>query len=328
MKHLASSAAALALATGLSAALPATPAFAETPAISAEFPYAKKTVGVLGSTMAYVDEGSGPVVLFLHGNPTSSYLWRNILPYAVDNHRVIAVDLIGMGDSGKPAIGYTFAEQAAYLDAFIAELGLTEITLVVHDWGSALGMRYARLNEGNVTGLAFMEAIIPPAFPAAAYEALGPEYSELMRNLRTEGIGEAMVLEQNFFIEKVLFEYGVMRPLTEVERDAYRAPFPSPESRLPTLVWPRQLPIGGSPSDTVAEITANGAWLAETDLPKILFYAEPGAILPPQVAEMLKAQLKNIETVFVGPGLHFLQEDRPHEIGAALSDWLDRQSAN
>ncbi|MEM8553058.1 MAG: haloalkane dehalogenase [Pseudomonadota bacterium] len=299
-----------------------TAAGAEAGAISAEFPYSKETVSVLDSTMAYVDEGDGPVVLFLHGNPTSSYLWRNIIPYVSDDHRAIAVDLIGMGDSGKPNIGYTFEEHAAYLDAFIEELGLEDITFVIHDWGSVLGMRYARLNESNTRGIAFMEAIVPPAMPAPNYEAMGPEVGELFRNLRTQGVGEEMMLQNNFFVETVMPQFGVLRDLSDEEMAAYRAPFPTPESRLPTLVWPRQIPIGGQPAETTAVVLENGKWLQETDLPKLYFAATPGSLNPQAVAEFFASSLPNIEVVNVGAGLHFIQEDQPHAIGEALRRWL------
>ena len=152
-----------------------------------------------GRNLAYVDVGSGPVVLFLHGNPTSSHLWRNIIPYVSGNDRAIAVDLIGMGDSAKPEIEYTFANHAAFVDGFIETLDLENITLVVHDWGSALGMRYARLNESNMRAMAFMEAIIPRGVPVPSYESMGP-VGNVSRNMRTKGVGEKMILEENFFI--------------------------------------------------------------------------------------------------------------------------------
>ena len=291
--------------------------------ISAAFPFEKSFIEVNGSQMAYVDEGEGPVVLFLHGNPTSSYLWRNIIPYVSDNHRVIAVDLIGMGDSDKPAIDYTFADHATYLDSFIEALELNDITLVVHDWGSVLGMRYARLNEKNVRALAFMEAIVPPALPAPSYEAMGEEVGELFRNLRTPGVGEEMVLENNFFVEVILPQFGVMRSLSDEEMEMYRQPFLTTESRQPTLQWPREIPIEGEPAETSEIVLANGEWLYLTDLPKLYFYAEPGALNPAPVSDYIKTNAKNIETVFVGSGLHFIQEDHPHEIGRALSNWLD-----
>jgi len=294
--------------------------------ISAEFPFDKKTVAVLGSNMAYVDEGTGPVVLFLHGNPTSSYLWRNVIPHVVNaGYRAIAPDLIGMGDSGKPKIGYTFDDHAAYLVAFIEATGLQDITLAIHDWGSALGMRYARLHQGNVRALVFMEAIIPPAFPAASYDVLG-EAGELFKAFRTEGVGEEMVLTNNFFVEELLPKMGVARGLTAQEMAHYRAPFPTPESRLPTLQWPRELPISGSPKATHDAITANGEWLTGSSIPKLYFYASPGALNPAPVVQWIVANIPNLETRFLGRGFHFLQEDHPDLIGSGIADWLRRQA--
>ena len=292
------------------------------PTISADFPYTKKTIAVLQSEMAFVDEGDGPVVLFLHGNPTSSYLWRNIIPYVSEDYRAIAVDLIGMGDSGKPDIAYTFEEHAAYLDAFIAKLELEDVTLVIHDWGSVLGMRYARMNEDNVRAMAFMEAIVPPAMPAPSYEAMGLEVGELFRNLRTEGVGEDMVLDNNFFVETVLPKFGVMRELTDAEMEAYRAPYSTPDSRRPTLMWPRLIPIGGEPARTTEVVLANGRWLEASTLPKLYFAATPGSLNPQSVVDYFANNLTNIDVIDVGEGLHFIQEDQPHAIGSALSDWL------
>ena len=177
--------------------------------ISPDFPFAKIHAELKNGTIAFVDEGVGQPVLFLHGNPTSSYLWRNIIPYVSGDYRVVAPDLIGMGDSSKPDISYTFEESAAYIDALIDHLALENIILVVHDWGSVIGMRYARQNPENVAGLVFMEALIPPAIPAPSYDALGPEAGEMFRALRTDGIGEEMVLEGNFFVEEILGKVGV-----------------------------------------------------------------------------------------------------------------------
>ncbi len=292
--------------------------------ISAEFMFEKKAVEIEGSTIAYVDEGEGQPVLFLHGNPTSSYLWRNILPYVTEGYRAIAPDLIGMGDSGKPDIGYTLEEHIRFMDGFIDAMGLQDIILVVHDWGSVIGMRHARLNPENVAAIALMEAILPPSMPAPSYEAMGPEIGELFRNLRTPEIGEEMVLKGNFFVEEVLPKFGVFRAMTEAEMAAYRAPFPTPESRLPTLQWPREIPIGGEPAYATGEVLANGEWLRASPIPKLLFYAEPGALIPYPAVEELSARLDNLEIRFVGAGLHFLQEEHPHIIGQGLRDWLRR----
>jgi len=291
---------------------------------SASMPYAKKSVNILGSEMAYVDEGKGPVVIFLHGNPTSSYLWRNIMPFVADDHRVIAPDLIGMGDSAKPDIEYTFADHARYLDAFIAELELEDVVLVVHDWGSALGLRFARLNEANVKGIAFMEAIVPPALPAPSLEAMGPQNAQLFETLRTPGVGEEMVLNNNFFVEEVLGKIGVATPLSAEVLENYRRPFPNPESRIPTLVWPRQIPIAGEPSDTTQEVAANGQWLLQSEMPKLMFAVTPGALMPPPVVQFLQSNLTNVEAVDLGAGVHFVQEDHPEEIGTAIDGWLKR----
>jgi haloalkane dehalogenase len=293
--------------------------------ISSEFPFTKQTANVLDSTMTYVDEGAGPVVLFLHGNPTSSYLWRNVIPHVVaGGYRAIAPDLIGMGDSGKPDIGYTFGEHAAYLDALIEKLDLKDITLVIHDWGSGLGMRYARLNSDNVRAMAFMEAIVPPFMPVPSYEAMGEEMGGMFKALRTDGVGEDMVLINNMFVEQILPEFGVLRQMTEAEMAHYRAPYPTPESRLPTLQWPREVPIGGEPQATVDAITANGEWLVSSDIPKLFFYVTPGALNPEPVVQWLIANVQNMETRFLGAGAHFVQEDHPEAIGRGVADWLRR----
>ncbi|WP_299286999.1 haloalkane dehalogenase [uncultured Tateyamaria sp.] len=305
------------------AVMSALPAHAEEFTPSADMPFEKKSVEVNGSKMTYVDEGDGPVVLFLHGNPTSSYLWRNIIPFVTDTHRAIAPDLIGMGDSDKPDIDYTFADHAEYLDGFIEALGLQDITLVIHDWGSVLGMRYARLNEGNVKAVAFMEAGIPPALPAPSLEAMGEPSAQLFGMLRSPA-GEEAVLQGNFFVEEVLGKMAVATPLSQEVLDNYRAPFPTPESRKPTLVWPRQVPIAGEPADTAEVITANGDWLYSTDMPKLMFHVAPGALMPPPVVEYVKANASNLEDVFLGPCVHFVQEDHPAAIGRALRDWVDR----
>jgi haloalkane dehalogenase len=267
-------------------------------------------------------------VLFLHGNPTSSYLWRNIIPHVVNTgYRAIAPDLIGMGDSGKPKIAYTFDQHAQYLDAFIEATGLQDVTLAIHDWGSALGMRYARLNPHNVGGLVFMEAIIPPAFPAASYDVLG-KAGKLFKAFRTEGVGEEMILANNYFVEELLPKMGVARGLTANEMDHYRAPYLTRESRLPTLQWPRELPISGSPKATHDAIIASGEWLTASPIPKLYFYASPGALNPAPVAQWIVANVPNLESRFLGRGTHFLQEDHPELIGTGIADWLRRNKSS
>lgn len=306
---------------------PATPAEQSRqigPTISGDFPFESHFLEVKGSRMHYVDVGTGDPILFIHGNPTSSYLWRNIIPYAVPHGRAIAVDLIGMGKSDQPDLDYRFKTHAAYLEEFINKLDLTNITLVIHDWGSALGMDFARRHPNRVKAIAFMEAIIPPAFPQPSYEAMGQGVGEFFRSIKTEGVGEKMILEDNMFVEVVLPRMATLRTLSEQERQVYRTPYPTPQSRIPTLVWPREIPIGGEPADVTKIVLANDGWLKETDIPKIMFYADPGSLGGPQVAAYMSKTLKNIETLYVGPGIHFIQEDRPHEIGRGLADWLRR----
>ncbi len=292
--------------------------------ISAEMPYAKKRVDVLDSQMTYVDVGQGPTVVFLHGNPTSSYLWRNVIPPVVsEGYRAIAPDLIGMGDSDKPDIEYTFQDHYAYLSTFLDALDSDSMTLVIHDWGSALGMRYARENPKRVNALAYMEAIVAPGMPVPSLEAMGPEIGGLFGALRSPA-GIDMVLGNNFFVEEVLPKFGVARTLSEAEMAAYRAPYKTRESRLPTLVWPRQIPINGEPINVVAHIEKNSSWLVKSPIPKLLFWAEPGSLMPKAAVDWHIANVPNLETRFLGAGLHFLQEDHPQLIGSGLSDWLRR----
>lgn len=296
--------------------------------ISPDFPFEKKRADILDSQIAYVDEGTGPPVVFLHGNPTSSYLWRNVIPHAVAaGYRAIAPDLIGMGDSGKPDIGYTFDDHAAHLDAFLVGLNLDPAVFVIHDWGSALGMRYARLNPDAVRALAYMEAIVAPGMPVPSLEAMGPDMAGLFGALRTLGQGERMILEGNFFVEEVLPKFGVMRPMAEAEMAAYRTPYPTPESRLPTLQWPREVPIGGQPGETAEAISANSEWLTASDIPKLLFHAAPGSLMPQAAVDWHIANVPNLETRFLGAGLHFLQEEHPEQIGRGIADWLRRIDA-
>ena len=291
------------------------------PSVSAEFPYKRRFVEVLGSAMAYVDEGAGAPVLFLHGNPTSSYLWRNVLPYVTRTHRAIAVDLIGMGASAKPDLAYDFDSHAEHLDGFIAVLGLESLVLVGHDWGGVLAQRHARLNEAQTRGVALMETHLPPFMPAASYAAMG-EGGEMFRRLRTPGEGERMALEENLFVEVILPEFGVLRSLSRDEMTAYRAPFPTPESRRPILAWAREVPIAGEPARTAEVMTRNASWLRATSVPKLFFHAEPGELVRPSVVEHLKATTTNLETHFLGRGSHFLPEDHPEAIGTKIADWL------
>ena len=285
-------------------------------AISADFPYESHYVEVLGSRMHYVDEGEGEPILFLHGNPTSSYLWRNVIPFVTDHYRAIAVDLIGMGKSDKPDLAYTYQDHKRYVDAFIEALDLSDITLVIHDWGSVLGFDYAMGHEDNVVGIAFMEAIVPPRFPTAQPMG-GP-----LGRYRTEA-GEQLILEQNQFVE-VILPASVVRGLTEEEMEYYRAPYPTPESRLPTLQWPRELPAAGEPARNVEVVNRIGEWMQETDIPMLHFWARPGALNNEAFASAMIERVQNIQSSFIGAGRHYVQEDQPEAIGRTLADWRRR----
>ena len=287
---------------------------------SAEFPYDSQFVEVDGATMHYVEEGEGAPILFLHGNPTSAYLWRNIIPYVSDQGRAIAVDLIGFGQSDKVEGAYTFQDHYGYVEGFVEALGLEDVTLVVHDWGSALGLYYAANNSDNVAAVAFMEALTPPAFPMPSLEAMGP-YADLFRAFRTPDEGRALIIDQNFFIEQ-LMPQAILRPLGDAEMDAYRAPFLDAADREPIYVWPNEIPIAGQPARNVAVVDAIGQWLATSDQPKLVLYASPGALTPPEAVAWMAENFSNLQTRFIGNGVHYLQEDEPEAIGRNLSDWL------
>lgn len=288
--------------------------------ISSAFPYEKHKLRVNGRTMAYVDVGEGDPIVLLHGNPTSSYLWRNIIPHLSGLGRCIAPDLIGMGDSDKlpdtNADSYRFVEHREYLDGLLDQLGVNErVVLVVHDWGSALGFDWANRHRDAVAGIAYMEAIVRPVtwseWPGAA--------RSVFEGFRSPA-GEEMVLNRNVFIERVL-PGSIIRPLDEVEMAEYRRPFLEPgEGRRPTLTWPRQIPIEGEPADVVAIATEYAAWLSESPIPKLLVNAEPGAILKDAALEFCRGWPNQREVTVAGN--HFLQEDSPDEIGAAIADWI------
>lgn len=290
--------------------------------ISSTMPYPTRYVEVLGSQIAYVEAGEGDPILFLHGNPTSKYLWRNIMPWLESQGRVIAPDLIGMGESDKPDIGYTFADHARYVEGFIEARGLRDITLVIHDWGSGLGFDYAARNPDNVKRIAFMEAIVMPAAPGT-FAQMPPQMAELFRTMRTPGVGEELVINQNMFVEQIL-PGSVVRALSDAEMDAYRRPYLEASARKPVWVWPNQVPIDGVPADVVAIVENYNQWLRQSDLPKLHIYVSPGALNPPEAVGFLQQKLTNYETVYVGQGLHFLQEDHPEAIGRAISDWVRR----
>ncbi len=280
----------------------------------------KKKIEVLGKTMAYVDLGEGDPIVFLHGNPTSSYLWRNVMSPLVGLGRCLAPDLIGMGDSDKldnsGADRYRFVEHRKYLDAWFYAMGLNEnVTLVIHDWGSALGFDWANRNREKVKGIAYMEGLVMPVDWDDWNDAAKPVF----QGFRSEA-GEVMVLEKNIFVEKVL-PGSVLRGLTEEEMAVYRGPFVEPgEDRRPTLTWPRQIPLAGEPADVVGIVQDYADWLAASDLPKLFVNAEPGAILIKRQRDFCRTWPNQTEVTVKGS--HFIQEDSPDEIAAAIKSWL------
>jgi haloalkane dehalogenase len=283
--------------------------------ISSADPHPRRRVDVLDSQISFVDTGDGDPIVFLHGNPTSSYLWRNVIPHVRELGRCLAPDLVGMGRSGKsPRQAYRFADHAAYLDAWFEALGLTDaVTLVVHDWGSALGFHRAFRHPDQFRAIAYMEPIALPM----RWEDFG-EAAGVFQALRSER-GEHMVLDENFFVEKIL-PGNVIRGLGEEEMRAYRSPFDAREARLPTLVWPREIPVDGEPADVAAIVASYGQWLSRAAIPKLLVASEPGAIMRGRTRAFCRGW-PNQREVTVGGG-HFLVEDSPHEIGAALADFI------
>ena len=286
--------------------------------ISAE-EHPKNTVSVNGKTMSYVEIGEGDPIVFQHGNPTSSYLWRNIMPYLSDQGRCIAIDLIGMGDSDKLENSgpdrYTLEEHRTYWDSALKALGVEDnVTFVIHDWGSALGFDWANRHRESVMGIAYMEAIVMPVtwdqWPEAA--------RGVFQGFRSSA-GEEMALNKNVFVEKVL-PGSILRALSEEEMNAYRKPFLNEgEDRRPTLTWPRQIPIEGEPADVVELVASYANWLSQSSIPKLFINAEPGAILIGEQREFCRSW-PNQEEVTV-KGNHFLQEDSPDEIGIAIAAW-------
>jgi haloalkane dehalogenase len=276
-------------------------------------------VPVLDSTMAYREAGSpsSPTVLFLHGNPTSSYLWRNIIPLVAPVAHCIAPDLIGLGQSGKPDIEYRFFDQVRYLDAFLDKTGISSAYVVAHDWGTALAFHLAARRPEFIRGLAFMEFIRPmPSWNDFHADAI-----EIFKKFRTPGVGENLILNENMFVEQVL-PGAIVRRLTEDEMSVYRAPFPTPESRRPTWRFPNDLPIEGEPADVYTVIEEAHRALAQSSYPKLLFAGDPGALVAPAFAESFANGLKNCRLIHIGPGLHYLQEDNPVAIGTTIHEWL------
>ncbi|MFB7463163.1 haloalkane dehalogenase [Streptomyces sp. NPDC056224] len=278
--------------------------------------------GVLDSTMYYEDRGEGVPFVFLHGNPTSSHLWRGVLPRIGGGIRALAPDLIGMGRSGKPGGEYRFADHARYLDAWFDALGLGEVVLVGQDWGGALAFDWAARHPGRVRGVAFMETIVRPL----GWAQYPPAARARFEAIRTPGVGEEMVLDRNIFIEDSIGQ-TVLNPISEADRAVYAAPYPTRESRLPMLRWARSLPIDGEPADVLAVVEAYGAWLsASPEVPKLLltFDGSPALMIGAETVAWCAQNISALETEYCGPAAHLAPEDRPGEIAAAVNSWALR----
>lgn len=289
--------------------------------ISAEYPFESRYVEVFGSMMHFIEEGTGEPIVFIHGNPTWSYLWRNVLPHLVPFGRCIALDLIGYGRSDKPQIQYKWTDQARYVEEFFRKMGLKNVVLVLHDWGVSLGLNYAMRHESNVRAIAFMEGIFR-VFPQWK-DFSTPEFRELFQRFRKGdegGEGWQLLVEQNFFIEHLL-SGGVGRQLSETEMNYYREPFKEKRSRIPIWRLARSVPVDREPRDVwnaVSDITEK---FKRSKLPKILFHSTPGGIITEENVDWSRKNLRNLETVFLGPGVHYVQETTPHLIGRKLADW-------
>ncbi|HTB67824.1 MAG TPA: haloalkane dehalogenase [Steroidobacteraceae bacterium] len=276
----------------------------------------RSRMSVLDTEMSYVALGAGDPIVFLHGNPTSSYLWRNVIPHVSSLGRCLAPDLVGMGRSGAvPGGRYRFVDHARYLDAWFDGLKLDrKVTLVLHDWGSALGFHWAQRNPDRVRAIAYMEAIVKPR----RWKDLPQDRVQIFKDMRSDR-GERMVLDENFFIETLLPRL-ILRRLGEAEMETYRRPFPDRKSRLPALVWARELPIEGEPADVVAIVEEYGRWLAGSTIPKLFISAEPGSLLIGPGRDLCRTWPNQTEISV--KGLHFIQEDSANEIGAALAAFV------
>ena len=287
-----------------------------TKTISAEFPFESKYIEIHGSKMHYIDEGSGDPILFLHGAPTSSYLWRNVIPHVTSLGRAIAPDLIGMGRSDKPSLDYRYRDHYEYLEGFINALDLKNITLVLHDWGSALGFHFAAQNPERIKRIAFMEAMVLNR----SWTDFAPTLKLGIKVMRSNVGSWLLVGVANVFIRQFL-PSQINRKLSATEKAHYGAPYQTFASRLPLRQWLREVPIDGQPSDVHEIISNYNQWLQQTNLPKLLLHASPGVIIGDKEVAWCQEHLPNLTTIDVGSGMHFIQEDHPHLIGEELAKW-------
>ncbi len=287
--------------------------------ISPDFPYESKFMEVLGSKLHYIEQGSGDPILFLHGNPESSYIWRNIIPHLSPLGRCVAPDLIGFGKSDKPDIEYRVFDHIKYVEELIRALELKNITFVIHDWGSAIGFHYAMNNPDNVKGLAMMEAHLRP-IPTWRDFADDEQIIEGFKAFRTPDVGWDLIVKKNIFLEQIL-PACVKRKLSDKEVEAYQAPFQDPASRRPLWRFPNDIPVEGEPADTAALFGAYSEKLKKSPIPKLLIYFDGGVIIKEGELAWARENLPNLKTVKVGDSIHFVQEDDPHGIGHAIAEW-------
>ncbi len=288
--------------------------------VSAAFPFESKYIDVLGSKIHYIEEAEGDPILFLHGNPTSNYLWRNVIPHLRGQGRLIAPDLIGMGKSDKPDIDYGFAGTYKYVEGFIETMALKNITLVLHDWGSGMGFNYANLHRDNIKAIAFMEAM----YDAPTMYDMPFSVKTALKMVRNPLLGKLMVQGGNIFIKKMLPDM-ILRKLSKEEMDFYGEPYQTFKSRKPLLAWPRDIPFAdGKPTPATQPVKDWSTWLRDSEIPKLGFYVSPGVAIKEKDVKVIRETFKNTELIDLGEGLHFIQEDYPHEIGQGISDWHKR----
>lgn len=279
-----------------------------------------KTIDILGSHIAYREAGEGErTVVFLHGNPTSSHIWRNVIPHVAGHARVLAPDLIGMGESGKPDITYTFADHARHLDAWFAALGLNDVYLVGHDWGGALALDRATRHSDQVRGITLLETFLRPL----TWADYGPQADELFKAIRTPGVGEKMVIDENWFIEVAL--RATNPGIADEDLAIYRAPYVNPAHRLPLLQWGRSHPVEGEPAEVHERVVAYGKWMKETPgVPKLLLTTDPGSLVSDDIVRWSRENVAALEIESIGPAGHHAPEDQPDAIGKAIAGWLER----
>ncbi|MCZ6556908.1 MAG: haloalkane dehalogenase [SAR324 cluster bacterium] len=284
--------------------------------ISAEFSFQSQFVKVRGSSMHFVEQGEGDPILLVHGNPTSSYLWRNVIPHLSGQGRCIALDLIGMGKSSKPDIAYRMFDHAAYFEEFITALGLTNLRLVLHDWGGFLGLHYAARHQDNVRAIAMMECVIKPM----KFSDRSEQTQAIFKMFRSDA-GWGKIVGENFFVEKVL-PGSIVRKLSEEEMNVYREPFLEESARKPVYVFPNEIPFDGEPPDIVAAVKTYDETLATADIPMLLLAFTPGAIIAPADVAWCREQFPSLTVKEMGQGIHFVQEDQPEAIGRTVAEWL------